>query len=143
MAISKITWSGSFLAQVNIPYPIDNAVGYSVPREGSEWSQAVSGIEDANILGTDYVFEGDIRWIPNTNSTNPLATGWSGSNGVQSFLEWARQKNTFRFYPNASGTFVDSYLVEPMMDAPTLEPDGTRRIHIKIRNAGSSSYSGY
>ena len=70
-------------------------------------------------------------------------TGWDGVNGVRAFLEWARAKNTFRWYPNKDeATYITSYLVEPLDGAHTLEPDGTRSIRIKIRNS-TNDYSGY
>ena len=141
--LPRITWGTSFVNQINIAYPLDNWASYSQPREGSQWLQVESGAEDAWIIGTDYVLECDWRWIPTANTTTPLATGWDGTAGVRAFLEWARQKNEFRFYPDAtSGTFYLSYLVDPMTGAHTTEPDGSQSLRLKIRNA-SAPYNGY
>lgn len=140
---ARITWGASFVNTLNVGYPLDDWRSYSTYREGSEFVQSYSGVEDAWITGTDYVLEGTVRWIPANNTTTPLATGWNGVTGFQAFLEWARQKNEFRFYPDTNaGTFYTSYLVEPLDGQHSLEPDGTRSVRIKIRNA-SGSYAGY
>jgi hypothetical protein len=141
--IPKITWSGSYAATLNMGYPLDNWASYSNAFQGSQYAQVESGVEDAWIINTEYVLEGAIRWIPTSNSANPTQTGWDGVNGVRAFLEYARAKNTFRWYPDTnSASYITSYLVEPLDGAPTLEPDGTRTIRIKIRNS-STDYSGY
>jgi hypothetical protein len=141
--IPKITWSGSYAATLNVGYPLDNWAAYSNAFEGSQFVQVESGTEDAWIINTEYVLEGDIRWIPTTNGVNPTQTGWDGVNGVRAFLEYGRAKNTFRWYPNKDeGTYIESYLVEPLNGAHGLEPDGTRTIRIKIRNS-TTDYSGY
>lgn len=141
--IPKITWSGSYAATLNVGYPLDNWVATSNAFEGSQFVQVESGTEDAWIINTDYVLSGDIRWIPTSNSVNPTQTGWDGVNGVLAFLEYARAKNVFRYYPNKDeGTYITSYLVDPIDGSHTLEPDGTRTITIKIRNS-TSAYTGY
>lgn len=131
--LSKITWSTSYANTLNISYLLDNFVTYPEPREGSAFAQAASGVEDAWIVGTDYILEFDVRWIP--AASDALGTGWyAGGAGFSDFLTWARYKNSFRFYPDKNaGTYYDCYLVEPLNGAPTLEPDGTRRVHMKIR----------
>lgn len=139
----KITWGSGFTGSIDIAYPLDNAVAYSKNREGSESIRTPSGVEDAWIVGIDYHLEGDIRWIPTTDTTSPVATGWDGAGKWQEFLEWARKKNEFRWYPDATlGTYHASYIVEPIDTPPTLEPDGTRTIKFEIRQA-SSSFLGY
>ena len=139
----KITWGTSFANTLNVGYPLDNVSCGSDQREGSEVKQGASGIEDSWVIGIDYVLVGDIRWIPQVDTTTPLATGWDGTAKVREFLEWARQKNQFRFFPDAtSGTYILSYLVEPMKGQPTPEVDGTRRLTITIRNT-STPYDGY
>jgi hypothetical protein len=141
--IPKITWSGSFASTLNIGYALDDYAAYSTYREGSEFAQATSGIEDAWVIGIDYMLEGTIRWIPTTNTTNPTQTGWDGTTGVRAFLDWARQKNVFRFYPDKdSATYITSYLVNPLDGKHTLEPDGTRQFRIVIRNV-TTAYDGY
>lgn len=141
--IPKIMWSSSFATTMSIGYPLDNNLSYSTYRQGSEFAQTVSGIEDAWVVGTDYVLEGDVRWIPTSSSINPVQTGWDGATGVRAFLEYARQKNEFRFYPDKDGVnYITSFLVEPLDGKHTLEPDGTRNIRLVIRTP-SGSYDGY
>lgn len=139
----KITWGTSFVNTLNIAYPLDDWRSYSTFREGTEFALSYSGIEDAWVTGEDYVLEGTVRWIPTSNTTTPLGTGWDGATGWQAFLSWARQKNEFRVFPDKdSGTYFTSYLVEPLDGKHDLEPDGTRSVRVKFRNA-SGSFVGY
>lgn len=143
----KIGWGASFANTIEIEL-LDNPIAYSAPREGSEWDEGGTGVEDAWILGTDQFLEGDVPFIHTNTGDNinaTIATGWDGATGWRAFLEWARQKNQFRWYPDrTSGTFVLCYLVEPMNGAPQLdEGDGTRRLHLKIRTADDSPFTGY
>jgi hypothetical protein len=143
LSLPKILWGAAFANTLNIGYPLDNVRAGSTPRDGSEFDQAVSGVEDAWIVGTDYVLMGDVRWIPQSNVASPLATGWDGATGFRAFLEFARQKNLIRFYPDATlGTFIDSYLVDPLRDPADSESDGSRRLTLKIRQS-STAYDGY
>ena len=87
------------------------------------------------------MFEGSFRWLPTTGSVGQ--TGWDGVAGWRAFLEWSRQKNQFRYYPDKnSGTYYTSYLVEPVNGSHDIEPDGTRSVRVKMRNS-SGSYEGY
>jgi hypothetical protein len=142
--VPKITWNTGFGSTFTFAYTLDNWSSYSKPRDGSEWAQSTSGIEDAWIVGKDYYLEGDIRWIPSTDTTSPVATGWDGSTGVRAFLEWAWDKNGFNFYPDKNaGNPILSYLVQPIDNAQiTIESDGTRMFHIVMRNA-AVAYDGY
>ena len=142
--VPKITWGASFANTLNFGYPLDNFASYSKPRQGSEWVQATSGAEDAWVVGRDYYLQGLARWIPTTDSTGPTATGWDGSTGFRAFLEWAQDKNAFRWFPDKnSGTYITSYLFEPLADiAITPEADGTRQVNLVMRNSGSA-YDGY
>lgn len=125
-------------------YPLDSAVSYPEPREGSEWAQAPSGVEDAWDGGADELLEGDARWIPTVNTTDPVATGWDGAAGWAAFLTWARKKNALRLYPDRdSASFVDCYLVEPMQGAPSTEDDGSRALRLKLRSTDGSAFTGY
>lgn len=139
----KITWGTSFANTLSIGYPVDNWSSWSEPRQGSVWVQSMSGDEDSWIIGTDYYLQVDVRWIPTANTTSPVATGWDGTTGFRAFLEWAKAKNVFRWYPDKdSASYVASYLVDPMNGGPTVEPDGTKRITLVIRNA-TTAYDGY
>ena len=139
----KITWGTSFANTVNIGYPLDNWIVSSRAFGESTFLQIESGEEDSWIINTEYYLEGDVRFIPTSDLTNPSRTGWDGTTGVNAFLEWARDKNLFRWYPDKDGaTYITSYLVEPTPTAPTINGDGTRTIRLYIRNA-STSYDGY
>lgn len=139
----KITWGTSFANTLTVQYPVDNYAAYSKPRDGYKTRQAMSGVEDALSIGTDYILECEIRYVPTTNTA--AATGWDGTTGWRAFLEWAQLKNSFRWFPdNASGTYIDSYLVEPM-DRPDLriEPsDLSRSFRVAIRNP-TTPYNSY
>jgi hypothetical protein len=106
---------------------------------------APSGVEDAWVVGTDQLLEGDIRWVPTTDITDPLlATGWDGATGVRAFLEWAREKNIFRWLPDRnSAGYYQCYLQEPFDQAPELEQDATRKVHIVMRTTDDTPFEGY
>lgn len=141
----KILWGAAFANTLSVGYWLDNVSAWSEPRAGSDSVQAPSGVEDAWTVATDFYLAGEITFIPPTDTVSPVATGWDGLTGVRAFLEWVRDKNVFKFYPDASDptTHIDGcYLVDPMNGEPTPEADGTRRIRLKIRNA-TSSFDGY
>lgn len=140
----KILWGAALANTLNVGYWLDNVSAGPEPRAGSEQVQTPSGIEEAWTVGTDYVLQADIAWIPQTNVASPLATGWDGATGVGAFLSWAQDKNVFRFFPDATdaATHFDCYLVAPMSGQPTPEADGSRRLTIKIRNA-AAAFDGY
>jgi hypothetical protein len=142
MRIPAITWGTSFTNTLTIQYPVDNWSAYSVPREGSDWVVSLSGLESAWIVGYDYYLACDIRWIP-TATANGI-TGWDGSTGWDAFLRWAQAKHQFRWIPDATtmGTFVTSYLVEPLGGGVQLEVDGTKSVRLVMRNA-TTAYTGY
>lgn len=143
LTIPKILWGAAFANTLNVGYRLDNVKSWDEPRQGGAVDQAPSGVEDAWTVGVDYVLEGELRWIPQTDTTTPLATGWNGALGVRAFLQWARDKNVVRFYPDAaSGTFIDCYLVEPMKGGGEVEEDGTRRVVFRLRNS-TSNLDGY
>ena len=139
----KILWGAAFANTLSFGYPLDNVVAGDEPRAGFAVDQAPSGVEDSWDNGTDYVLSADVRYIPQADTVSPTATGWDGATGFRAFVQWARKKNLVRFYPDKdAGTFIDSYLVEPMTGQPELEEDGTRRLRLKLRNA-STAYDGY
>lgn len=146
--IPKITWEASFANTLNIGYPLDNAVSYSRPMEGSEWNKSPAGVEDAWIVATEQLLEGDCRWIPSATTTTPggdAITGWDGATGWNAFLAWVRDKNKFRFYPDkGSGTYHTCYIEEPMSGAPGSEREGERRVRIIIVDDGvTGAFTGY
>lgn len=141
--LPQIKWGTSYSNTLDIGYPVDNFATWPESRAGSVWKQARSGLEDSWIVGTDYYLQVDVRWIPIVATTNPVATGWDGSTGWRGFLEWAQAKNKFRWFPNKDeATYYESYLVEPMKGGPSLEPDGTKRITLIMRN-NTNAYTGY
>ncbi|MGN6110834.1 MAG: hypothetical protein ACTHU0_37375 [Kofleriaceae bacterium] len=146
MARPMITWHpGGSPTILYIGYPLDNVVAGPEPRAGFEVAQAPSGVEDAWDAGTDYVLEGDVRWIPPNDTATPLATGWDNpSSGFAAFLTYARQKNVIYFYPDQNDllTYIACYLVEPLGAAGEREPDGTRHVRIKLRNS-TTPFAGY
>lgn len=145
LSVPKITWGSSFANTLNLGYPLDNATTYSENRDGSLYSMTPSGIEDAWIVGTNQILEGDLRWIPASDTTSPTATGWNTTTtGVRAFIEWARNKNIFHWYPDkTSGTYYSCYLTDPIAGPPTIEADGTRNIHVKLRTSDDSAFVGY
>lgn len=139
----KVTWGTSYANTITVQWTLDNYLAYSAPRDGYKSRQAMSGIEDALWIGTDYMLEGDIRYIPTV--TNGSATGWDGTTGFRAFIEWGQLKNSFRWFPdNASGTYIDSYLVEPSgkPDVRTEPTDLSRTLRIVIRNP-TTPYDAY
>lgn len=113
----RLFWDTSFAKVIDIGYPLDNVSAGPVPREGSSWVQGASAVEDAWIVGTDSILEGDLRWIPGRDAISPKRTGWDGLNnddGVSAFLTWARDKNTLRYHPNGR-----NLLVSPLLSTDT------------------------
>ena len=139
----KITWGASFANTLSIAYPLDAVTAGDEPRTGSSFDRSVSGVEDGWITGVDYLLTAEIRWIPQVDTAVPLATGFDGTTGVRAFLAWARQKNPFRWFPDAaSGTFITAYLAEPMQGVPTAESDGSRKLTVTFRNT-TTPWDGY
>jgi len=145
--IPKITWGSAFANTLDFGYPLDNAVSWSEPRAGFETAETSAGVEDAWDPGVWYLLTGDVRWVPTSADVTPLGdalSGWDGATGWRAFMDWARPKQAFRFYPDKSvASYVVSYLVAPLQGAPSLEKaDSTRRFTLVIRNV-SSAYTGY
>jgi hypothetical protein len=141
--LPKITWGASFANTLSIGYPLDNVTAGDEPRAGSVFDRSTAGVEDAWITGVDFLLTADIRWIPQVDTAAPVATGWDGTTGVRSWLSWARQKNQFRFYPDAtSGTFITCYLADPMQGVGAFENDGTRKLTVTFRNT-ATAFDGY
>ena len=145
--IPKITWGTSFANTLYPGYPLDNPVAYPQQREGSEVDESPSGIRDAWNLGDEELLEADARWIPGTAGTTPegnTITGWDGATGWQAFLKWAREMNPFRLYPDKDvASYHTCYLIEPASGAPGREEDGTRRLHLVIKDTGGNAFDGY
>lgn len=103
-------------------------------RGGSEQERpGARGVEDAWSTGYDYQLVGDMRWV------DPSL--WSGPSGVRDWLDWAAEKNTFRYVPDS--TFPDfwvdgCYLASPVGNDRTgagqLEANEQRRVKVTMRN---------
>jgi len=127
---------------LTLGYPLYDVVTDREPREGSEWLQAPSGVEDAWITGRDYVMTCAVRWVPDSTSAVPsrsaVAAAPAQADAWQNFLDYCRDKNPFRFCPDAALTtkYVDAcYLVEPMRGFGQNLENLTRGVTLKIRNA--------
>jgi hypothetical protein len=128
----SILWNGNTL---QFEYPLDNAISYSTIIDGSQMLRTENGTEYSWIPNTNFILEGDVRWISTTQ--------WDGTTGWRAFLEYARAKNKFNFYIDSNEPeSVESYLVEPLNGEHELEPDGTRRIRLVVRNT-TTSYEGF
>lgn len=133
--------------------PLDDAVAYGEPRDGSEHVMAPSGSEDAWIVGRDEMLEGTVRWIPTLDLGDPHnLTGWDGRReatwlnaGWHSFLEFAQDKNTFVWVPDLSDATDNRtcVLTSPMDGKPSLEDDRTRQLEIIIRDTSDIPFEGY
>jgi len=130
-AIPLIKWGNLFQNELYFYYPLYDWVTRSEALDGSQFLRIESGEEDAWIVNTSYVLEATIRFI----TQEQWDTEWVP------FLEWAKQKNQFRWYPDSTNLInskILSYLVEPITTAPTIETDGTRTLRLVIRNSISS-----
>lgn len=139
--IPKIVWGVGMANTLSIGYPLDEAITYSEPRDGSSFVQGASGIEDSWIQGFDRILEGTIRWIPPDATASPLATGWNDASiGFEEWLDDARKKNIFQFHFDLlqPGLYLNMYLVEPMNGGVEMEDDFTRRVKLKMRNSATS-----
>lgn len=143
-SIPKITWGAGFVNTLTFGQPLDSAVSYPLPREGSEWAQGSSGERDAWLQGDDQRLQGVVRNIPTADSADPVATGWDGVAGWAAFLSWARAMNPFRWYPDRDlAAFHTCYLVEPLQGAPTQEENGDRQLAIEIEDTSGTAFTGY
>jgi len=107
-------------------------------RAGSRSDYTGAGRVDAWTTGFDYTLEFDARWVPEGDSTFPSpASGMSSQGGVQDFLEWARDKNTFRYCPNSDWPdfWVDGcYLSNTDVEEALESANETGTVHLVLRN---------
>lgn len=129
-----IVWGDNLDKSLSFTYPLYDWVTRSEALDGSQFLRIESGYEDAWIVNTSYVLEGTVRFI----ADDGISYGWDDPvNGWEAFLEWARQKNQFVYFPDIDSAGILSYLVSPIDEPPTIEPDGTRTIRLVIRNSTS------
>jgi hypothetical protein len=144
----RIMWGSGFTTSASFAFPIDNAQSISEQRDGSEYVVAPSGNTDAWTTGRNFLLTGNWRWIPTTNSTSPLQTGWDGTTGVRAMLEYMQDQQPVRLYPDAKGSaFITCYLSSPMgpnsvAGAVSIEADGSRNLQMTLYSSGSA-FDGY
>jgi hypothetical protein len=131
---SKILWGSPLANELVFSWPLLSVVTDRSPREDSEWIRGISGVEDAWITGRDYELSCEASWIPDGGlSPTPV----SGAAGVQAFLDYGRNKGTFRFIPDQSqpGLYIDNcYLAEPIRGFGGLTADIKRTVPLVLRN---------
>lgn len=83
-ATPRITWGASFANVIEFGGPVEAALNYERPAEGSEFDGVdSSGEADSWIYGPDQLLEATVRWIPMTDTRLPVrATGWDGWAGA-------------------------------------------------------------
>lgn len=112
---ARLTWGDAYDKHLDLGYPLDSVAAWPEPRQGSEFAQASSGIEDAWITGEDEYLQGLVRWIrPAHALTGELRrhSGWNGADGWTAALKWLRRKKKGRWYPD-----FRNMLVSPRMNA--------------------------
>jgi hypothetical protein len=143
--VSGIQWGPNQENVLSLGYPLGSVMPDREPRIGSDYLQGISGVEDAWIQGYDYVVSVEARFLPPTPSLygaqapvavqSPLA----GAANVRGFLDWAREKNTFTFYPDVVNTpafgIPGCYLADPMnLGGMRITPRLDWAQQLKIRN---------
>lgn len=115
-----IRWGANHQNAAYFGFPLDNVTTWSEPRQGSEFVQLPSALETAWLLGYDQILEGDLRWLPPTDTLfYPRATGWNfnaNTPGLRQFLEWARQKQLFTFIPDGRNLLLYPTLTSATVD---------------------------
>jgi len=136
---SALHWGTESANELVMAVPLQDVVTDRVARAGSEWVQGASGTEDAWITGWDYTLTVRQRYIPDRLSSSTSDTFFAGSRSWQEFLDWARDKQSFRFIPDRDYPdfyIPDCYLVEPLRGGGVPSSSGQDRdIEITIRNA--------
>lgn len=80
-------------------WPLDSALTYPIPRNGSEWVTLPSGVVDAWLVGHDSVLTAKVRSIPRVDEITPRpASGWESPGGWDAFLRWAREGGAFTLF---------------------------------------------
>lgn len=87
------------------------------------------------LIGFNYFLEVELQFIDNSF--------WDGSTGVKQWLSDAAVGVPFLWQPTSGATVYTAYLEDPLIPTPTWEPNKTRHIKIKIRNAGNTAFAEY
>ena len=144
--VPKITWGAAFANTLTFGWPLDNPMAYSDVDPSASFADVPSnGERDAWVAAHFQMLQGRLRWIPTADATVPVVqTGWDGATGVRAALEWMREGNVLRFYPDKDvGSYLTCYLIEPMTGPPSMEPDGTRVVQLVIRSDDGTAFTGY
>ncbi len=143
--LPKIVWGDAFEHTLRVGF-LDNVRAWGEPREGSTRVTIAAGETDGWEIGYDYYVEGDVRWIPAQDQTDPIeATGWNSPAGWDAFLRWARPGRPFRWHPEGEfPAFYDVVLEAPLSGAPEIEDDGTRTIRgLRLRSVAGTPFTEY
>lgn len=131
IAASQILWGTGFDNVLSFDYPqgLDDTRTWRRPAPGSRRTRNPAGVTDAWINKREFCLAGRARWF---------ARAAFGGSGLQDFLDWSGEGNTFRFVPDNrySSFYVDGcYLDTPFDDPqPQLEQaDGSQTVDIVIR----------
>jgi hypothetical protein len=96
-----IRWGVNLANAIYFPSPSDSVFSGSEPRAGSQFIQLPSGVEAGWRVGTDYVWLGTQRWIPQADTLfYPRCTGWDGTLGIRAALEALQNRQTFSWHPD-------------------------------------------
>jgi hypothetical protein len=145
-----------YLRPCVVPGWFDNVLSWPKPAEGSELRRLPGGAADSWITGTDQFLRGDVRWVPTITETVPaFSTGWDGGGVAQvpavlvgwvDFLANARAGKAVRWVPNRNSAidrYRDVVLVEPFLEEPDQETDGSRRLRLVFASVDGSPFKGY
>jgi hypothetical protein len=129
---------------------LDRAVAFAKRAPGSMQAKGADALSLALWhLGTDDVLTGLARWIPldtGTDRYGTTSTGWHGTDGTdgwRSFLEHARERKPFTFYPDRDNAAV-SYTCVWEGEVARPDPEGNRHYQqpFAIRSL-SGAFEGY
>lgn len=127
----EIRWGTGYDNVLSFAHPavLDNTVSWRQPAPGSRFTRNGAGVSDAWINKRDFLLAGTARHFK--------PASWGGP-GLQDFLDWASDGNTFRFLPDSRypSFYVDNcYLESPKAETrPQIEEaDGWFSIDIVIR----------
>lgn len=125
--------------QLLLGYPLDEAIAFDRPAEGSMTAFLPSGEADAWDAGTAYLLRASVRWIPRDATGTPAATGWDGTTGFAAFLRHCRRGNAVWFTPDITDLTAGwtVRLEEPYDAEPALEPDMTRTVRLLMRSTAT------
>lgn len=141
--VSSIYWGSLFQNTLNLGYPLSHVLTDREPRPGAQFTQSVTGVEDAWWPGADYTMEAEARFLPalpnfdGAAAPNPLQSAVSSPAGVEAFLDYARAKNPFRFVPDITTPlfWIDGcYLADPMKGGRSISARLDFNQKIKLRN---------